>query len=155
MQKNKKIIMISLLSFLLIVGISFYFTNKTPNLVETEGQTWTGKKESNKDSETEMIAIPGFESLSLEKNQSKQSVNFYNPEKNNCYFKLTLLLPDGTVIWKSKYIEPGNGIYEIDLDNPLEEGEYENAVLKYQCYTLNDEQTPLNGSEIKFKLFVL
>ena len=64
-------------------------------------------------------------------------------------------MPDGTKIWESKFIEPGNGIYDIELNQELEEGDYENAILKYECFSMNEQQTPLNGSEIKFNLHVI
>ena len=79
------------------------------------------------------IAIPGYKSLSLKAGQTEQSVNLYNPAENECYFVMTLLLPDGTQIWKSKMVEPGKGLYEITLDQPVEAGVYENSSLKYEC----------------------
>ena len=86
---------------------------------------------------------------------TEQAVNLYNPEQNTCYFKMTILLSDGTKLWESELVEPGKAIYEITLNEPLEAGEYEDCTLKYECFELNDEQTPLNGSEIKFSLNVL
>lgn len=156
MKKNKKIFLVSLLLCLLIVvSAGRYFNTDQNKEIDTEGQTWTGKKTNDAQKKSDSIAIPGFESMTFSKNQTLQSVNFYNPEVNNCYFKLSLLLPDGTKIWESKFIEPGNGVYEIDLDQTLEEGEYNSTILKYQCFTIDDQQTPLNGSEIKFKLNVI
>ncbi len=38
------------------------------------------------------ISIPGYESLNFIAGSSKQSVDFYNPEENTCYFKISLLL---------------------------------------------------------------
>lgn len=156
MKKNKKNILVSLmLCILIVIFAGNYFRTEQTKIIDTEGQEWMGKKNNSAQKKSESIAIPGFESMTFIKNQSHQSVNFYNPNVNNCYFKLSLLLPDGVQIWESKYIEPGNGIYEIDLDNLLEEGEYEGAILKYQCYTMDEKQSPLNGSEIKFKLNVI
>lgn len=101
-----------------------------------------------------LIAIPGYKSLSLKAGQTEQSVNLYNPAENECYFVMTLLLPDGTQIWKSKMVEPGKGLYEITLDQPVEAGTYENSTLKYECYRMDEELTPLNGSEIRLTLEV-
>ncbi|WP_459904690.1 tRNA (uracil-5-)-methyltransferase [Enterococcus thailandicus] len=157
MKEKKKIIgVIALLILIGLVAIGVSFNKKNDTVVaETEGQTWTGKKNVQTKTENESIAIPGFESMTFVKNEKKQAVNLYNPDINTCYFKLSLLLPDGTKIWASKFIEPGNGIYDIELNQELEEGDYENAILKYECFSMNEQQTPLNGSEIKFNLHVI
>ena len=156
MKKNrKKIIGLALIITIVLISIGVFLRQDSTFTLETEGQEWTGKKEKTIKKESESIAIPGFESLTFVKNERKQSVNFYNPDINNCYFKLSILLPDGKKIWESKYIEPGNGIYEINLDRTLEEGEYDGAILKYECYTMDSVQTALNGSEIKFKLSII
>ncbi|MGM0214222.1 tRNA (uracil-5-)-methyltransferase [Enterococcus sp. AZ109] len=157
MREKKKIMtIIGLFIFLGLIVIGIGFNKKTNDaVVETEGQEWTGKKNIPVKKESESIAIPGFESMTFVKDEKKQTVNLYNPEINTCYFKLSLLLPDGTQIWESKFIEPGNGIYEIELNQELAEGEYENAILKYECFSMNEQQTPLNGSEIKFNLHIV
>ena len=82
-------------------------------------------------------------------------MNLYNPEQNTCYFRMTLLLSDGTQLWQSGLIEPGKGIYDITLEQTLAAGTYEDAVLKYECFAMDDAQTPLNGSEIKLTLNVI
>lgn len=104
---------------------------------------------------TDTIDIPGFEAINLKAGSTEQSVNLYNPEQNTCYFRMSLLSSDGTELWKSDLVEPGKAIYNITLNQTLEAGEYENAVLKYECFAMNDEQTPLNGSEIKLTLNVM
>lgn len=100
------------------------------------------------------IAIPGYKSITLKADTKEQKVNLYNPEANDCYFVMSLILPDGTVIWKSKMIPPGKGLYEITLDKTVSAGTYENSILKYECYKQNDELTKLNGSEVKLTLEV-
>ena len=81
-------------------------------------------------------------------------MNLYNPEVNGCYFVMSLLLPDGTEIWKSKMIAPGKGLYEITLSQTVSAGTYENSILKYECYKMDDSLTLLNGSEVKLTLEV-
>ncbi|EAH1072827.1 tRNA (uracil-5-)-methyltransferase, partial [Listeria monocytogenes] len=115
---------------------------------------WNGKKQKDTSGEENTIAIPGFEKVTLYANETKQAVNFHNPEINDCYFKISLIHPDGSVLWISDLIEPGKGMYSIELEKTLAVGEYENAVLKYECFSLND-QSPLNGSEINLKLVVV
>lgn len=114
------------------------------------------------------IAIPGYESLDFKAGTKKQSVSFYNPEENTCYFRISLVLKsdNGTeaggtaadseakeeVLWTSNLIEPGESIKSIELTKGLESGEYP-AVLKYECFSLKDE-TPLNGSKVELTLKV-
>lgn len=96
------------------------------------------------------IAIPGYESISFHAEEKKQSVSFYNPDVNTCYFKLSLVLVDGTeegtVLWTSDLLEPGEEIKSIELEKELESGDY-TATLKYECFSLKDH-SPLNGSDI-------
>ncbi|NLT98032.1 MAG: hypothetical protein GXW96_07795, partial [Christensenellaceae bacterium] len=96
------------------------------------------------------IAIPGFKSITVEANKKDVKVNFQNPEGNPCYFEISLLLADGTELYKSKMIEPGKGLYEITLNQPLKAGEYD-AVVKYDTFSL-EGLAPMNGAEVQIKL---
>ena len=68
---------------------------------------------------------------------------------------MSILLSDGTVLWESDLVEPGRAIYEMTMDQALEAGEYQDAVLKYECFAMDPEQSPLNGSEVKLTLNVI
>ncbi|WP_455721541.1 hypothetical protein [Agathobacter sp.] len=97
------------------------------------------------------ISVPGYEKLQLKADTKKQKVYLTNPKGNNCYFVMSLILEDGTVIWKSDYLEPGMAFDRIELEKPLEAGTYENVTLRYDCYALSDK-SELNGSAIKIEL---
>lgn len=101
-----------------------------------------------------IISIPGYEGLTLAANTTKQDLCFPNPEKNTCYFKLTLSLEDGTVLWQSGLIEPGGLSENVKLTQPLQEGTYRNAVLRYDCFAMDDNLTVLNGATTKLQLWV-
>lgn len=129
---------------------------KSIEKVDNSAEDWTGEKETySGEKNTDTIDIPGFDAMNLKAGATGQSVNLFNPEQNNCYFKVSILLSDGTVLWESDLLEPGKAVYEININQALEAGEYENAVLKYQCFAMDAEQTPLNGSEIKLTLNVI
>ena len=112
------------------------------------------------------IAIPGYESLEFTAGKEKQSVDFYNPDENTCFFRISLVVKDETdtangeegnageetVLWTSDMIESGEHVKSIKLDKELESGEYA-AILKYECFSLKDK-TPLNGADIKLTLDV-
>ena len=50
---------------------------------------------------------------------------------------ISLVLDDGTVLYQSKMIEPGMGLYDITLTQALAPGEY-GATVKYETYSLSD-----------------
>ena len=112
------------------------------------------------------ISIPGYESLEFKARKTKQSVDFYNPDENTCFFRISLVVKDETdtangeegnageetVLWTSDMIEPGEHVKSIKFDKELESGEYA-AILKYECFSLKDK-TPLNGSNVELTLNV-
>lgn len=157
MDKKKITFTTSIVLLVLLFAFFGYshFKNKTELLnVDSSAVDWNGKKKNEVENEERTIAIPGFETITLKADETKQEVNFHNPDINDCYFKLTLIHHDGALLWKSELIEPGKGMYEIELEKALTAGEFEDAVLKYECFSLTD-QSPLNGSEIKLKLIVV
>lgn len=90
--------------------------------------------------------------MNIEANESTQAVNLYNPESNNCYFKMTITLDDGTQLWQSDLVEPGKGFYEIEFEQTLEVGLYEGCILTYECFSTDGNLSELNGSAITFKI---
>lgn len=141
-----------------VVGANWnrwFGSGDTTAQVETEGEDWTGDQDTYTGKKnTDTIDIPGFDSMTFKAGVTTQSVNLHNPEQNTCYFRITLVLADGTEIWRSKLIEPGKGLHEIELAQALSVGDYEGVTLKYECFSLND-QSPLNGSDIKLTLHVV
>lgn len=102
---------------------------------------------------TSTISIPGFEVWNIDAGKTKVSANFYNPNQNGCYFVLSVVLDDtGEKIYESKYLKPGQHLYEVELLRALRAGEYK-ATLHYSTYSLTD-RTPLNGADVPFKLVV-
>jgi hypothetical protein len=103
--------------------------------------------------QTDSISVPGFETWTIDAGKTKASTNFYNPEKNTCYFVISVVLDDtGETIYESKYIKPGQHLYEVELLEALNEGTYR-ATLHYSTYSMTD-LTPLNGADVPFELVV-
>ena len=100
------------------------------------------------------IAIPGYEMLELKAGTKKQALRLPNPPQNCCYFKIALLLEDGTLLWESNLIKPGSTSKPIVLSKALAKGTYPNAILRYSCYRMDDVCSPLNGAETKLTLWV-
>ena len=97
------------------------------------------------------ISIPGTNGIFLKPNQLEQTVNFYNPAKNNCLFVISLYLSDDTLIFQSEYIRPGDQLTKITLRTELQQGIYKNCRLVYECFSL-DGQTQYNGSQFSIDI---
>ena len=141
-NKNKwKTITILVVAVLLILACSFMI----------ESMIWN---ESNAEEVlVGAIDIPGYEKLSFKAGLKEQSVNFLNPKENDCYFQISLLMEDGTVLWKSNIIKPGEKIHNLQLNQELKTGTY-SAIIKYDCFSIEDKSA-LNGAEVKIKLDVV
>lgn len=152
-NKTKRILFVILLILLLFAvgfGIWFFISgNDTPAefLVPVAGE----QAEVQKNEDT--ISVPGYEGLTLKADSKKQDLSLKNPAENTCYFVITLYLEDGTELWKSEMIKAGDVSKPIRLNRVLSAGNYP-AKLKYECYRMDREKTPLNGAEVKLTLRV-
>lgn len=93
------------------------------------------------------ITIPGMTGITMKAGQLQQTVDFYNPEHNACYFVLSLYLSDDTLIYQSGFLAPGEHITEIMLNQALQRGVYGKCRLVYECFTL-DNKCALNTGEV-------
>ena len=150
-NKTKKILIAILLILILAaigLGVWFFLLN---NDTSTDFSEPAASAETEKTEDT--IAIPGYEGLTLKADTKKQELSLKNPETNTCYFVITLYLEDGTELWKSEMIKAGDVSKPIKLNQELSAGNYP-AKLKYECYRMDKEKTPLNGAEMKLTLRV-
>lgn len=137
----------ALICILVFVFLGYRFFLK-PNIEFEADQTLNPSV-----TQTDKISIPGFEAWTIDAGETKVSTNFYNPEKNACYFVISVTLDDtGETIYESKYIKPGQHLYEVELAKALEAGEYQ-ATLHYSTYLMTD-LTPMNGANLPFELIV-
>lgn len=150
---NKKPIRIALASVCSVaviaaaVSIGFHFGQRSVDVGAVETVLAQAQK-------TPSITIPGFDSLTMKEGQADQDVKLYNPQQNKCYFVLTIYLQNGTEIFHSSKLAPGEKLNKIELAQPLKAGTYKGAKLRYSCYAFEDLQ-PLNGADINFTLEVL
>ena len=136
---------------LFLIGVILIISPKE-ELQTILGKEVTESKDNNQSANS--IAIPGYEAISLEANTKKQSTALQNPSHNACLFKITLILEDGTVLWVSDYVKPGEISDNIKLSKELEPGTYPNSILKYECFTMDGSLSALNGAETKLTLWV-
>ena len=117
-------------------------------LDENAGQ-YTGELPKDQSGESAVgIKIPGYPSITIAKDTQDVKMALLNPEGNPCYFKFVIALKDsGETLFESKYVKPGDCIYDVHLEKPLAAGEYA-AVIKISTISL-DGETPLNGANVE------
>ena len=143
------VVAVVLIALLLILALKGCNDAPAPNYGEASDST-AATVEKNPNS----IAIPGYEMLELKAGSREQSLCMPNPSQNCCYFQIALYLEDGTLLWQSELIEPGTTSKPIVLTKTLGKGMYPNAILRYSCYRMDENLTPLNGAETKLTLWV-
>lgn len=158
MKKKTLVIIIAILvAAAAAAGILYYVTHSkdtgTAN-ASAEVVPWDVDltEETEETKQEEQIYLPGYGGMTLAANTKEQTVSMGNPSANNCYFVITLKLKDGTELFTSDYLKPGEGLEKINLNQELEAGDYE-AVIEYKCYSM-DDKSPLNGGSTEFQLIV-
>ena len=101
---------------------------------------------------TDSISLPGYGGLHLTAGKTEQNLALPNPAENFCQIRISLILEDGTVIWTSELTPPGEQA-QIVLNEAVEKGDY-NATLKYDCFQMDENKTPLNGAACQLVLHV-
>jgi len=156
-SKKKNIIIILLILLLIFLVSTIIFLLKSEKNSESflptdkKASEWSGKQQLDSPyTNTGKIAVPGFDSLVFVTDRKEQKVNFYNPSENQCLFLMTLYV-DNKEYWKSGYVKPGDGYYNITLNNPLSIGIYD-AYLNIQCF--KEDGKALNSANVDFKLTV-
>lgn len=140
------VLVILLLALIALLVTLYALSNKTDEPALSATTTQSEKSNS--------IAIPGYEALHLEADVQKQKIALSNPSQNSCYFQITLSLEDGTILWESQMIAPGETSQEIVLTQSLKKGTYTGAKLIYRCFQMNADFTPINGAETILTLMV-
>ncbi len=97
--------------------------------------------------------IPGYSDVEMKEGDTTLNLSVGNPKENHVGLIATLKLEDGTVLFTSGLMKPGQGIDELPLSQTLEKGVYD-AMVFYQCVSLNDANTRLNAAESRFKIIV-
>lgn len=155
-KKSISTLLLKIILFITIVAgtilVINYFTNEdTKNTVDDllglDPNATTEQKEESVESSPN-IAIPGFEKLVFQSNSLTQDVSFENPEQNDVYFIISLSI-DGESVYESQLIEPGKGIYSIELPTSYEVGDH-TGKLSYETRSMiKREQSMLNEQELE------
>lgn len=139
-------------SAILIMNNSQTSTSDSKGVVGRVSADWdTGISQSENSSQG--IQIPGYSTAEMKGGDTQLRLSIGNPKANNCGFYASLELEDGTVLYESELLEPGYGLKEIPLTQTLKKGNYD-AVVCYNCVTLDESHKPLNSARSKFTLIV-
>ncbi|MFV0518485.1 MAG: hypothetical protein ACK5MV_13915 [Aminipila sp.] len=136
-----------------LVGINLSGHDPTPNADAIRSTTATSA-ETAPPEVPKTIAIPGYAQLVMKAGDLMQNVELHNPADNPCYFVISIILPDGTEVFRSGLLEPGQKTDAIKLSQALKAGTYKDAVLRYTCYSTKDK-AQMNGADTKFTLEVV
>ena len=100
---------------------------------------------------SQSIQINGFTDWSVPAGETEYlPILLENPKDNPCYFTFSIILLDGTVLYESKQVPPGNCISSITISQPLTEGEYTANLVIHT----NDIETgtPMNSAKSKINI---
>lgn len=156
-MKRKIGICLLLLGIIMAAAI-FWFSQKPEEEAVSAGNTevvdWdTELEEEDNGSTGEGILIPGYGKVYMEAGQNVLPMSIGNPKDNTCYFKVKVLLEDGTLLYQSGILPPGKGVKEITCEEILETGEY-NATAQFECFQDEEGKIALNGADSAFTLIV-
>ena len=164
-MKNKKNIII-IISIIVAFAIGLYFAfsigynSKQTSQFNAETSQFNPEFEENQTKEQaptgskKGVEIPGYTTIVIPSGKTDVEVDFFNPKENNVYFEIALILNDTQEeIYKSKLISPGQHLYNINLNKPLEKGNYD-MTIKYSTYSLDEKYTPKNGAVVECVLEV-
>ena len=98
--------------------------------------------------------LPAYGGLTFEAGTMEQETVLQNPGENTCLIRISLILADGTTIYQSELVKPGYYTKPITLVAPMERGIYRDVTMKYECFTDDEAQTPLNGATTKLDITV-
>lgn len=97
--------------------------------------------------------IPGYSSAVMNAGDTSLKLSIGNPKENKVGMFAELQLEDGTVLYQSPLLSPGQGLTEVPLNKTLDKGTY-NAKVVYRCVLLDEKNTPVNSAVSGFQLIV-
>ena len=87
------------------------------------------------------------------KDKQLQNFEIFNSKENSNFLQVIIVLGDGTDVYQSEFVDPGNMIQKISIDYPLKKGTYENAVFVYRIY--DSEQNIVGQCEFPIEIKVM
>lgn len=146
------VMLLILLCVLLMGAVAYLLKTRQGSPSSHEDKAWdTGLDSSAKGGADPGILIPGYDTVAMVADTSILPMSIGNPKENNCVMTVTLLLEDGTVLYESDILAPGEGMEEISLSRNIQEGTY-NVTARFDCYADYEKLKPLNMADSGFVL---
>lgn len=158
MKINRKAV-ISIIIILVLIGAGCFLGGHIVKETEQKGVVFDeNAKEYTPvdlvDDSEDGIAIPGYSTIYIPEGEKGVEITLYNPEKNNCLFEFELYIGnEENPIATTGLIEPGKAVESVELNEPLQAGNYE-LKIKVNTYTI-DTQSKLNNAIVYADLQVL
>lgn len=156
-SKNKTII-IAIVVLFLVIALAIMHSLLTRNS-ENSGVTSSipeisvdgdiGYSNIESDSDVLIHATTGFvfNAGSLE-----QKVCIENPSENMYDFVVSIYLGDGTLIYHSDYIHPGDSVTSIKTELELESGVYTNSIIVYRLCSTDNSHNVISQCEFPIEI---
>lgn len=142
------LLLLSLLLLFFLLSVVFNRPVDNPWNPEIDPGIHGTLPDSSTDNGNQSIQINGFTDWSLPAGKTENlPIVLENPEGNPCYFTFSIVLSDGTLLYESKQVPPGNRISSVTINQPLSDGKYEAEIV----ITTNDvvTGTPMNSAKSK------
>ena len=148
-KKSKRIVAVGIILLILLfvsACAAVAFTNNDSNIepFKLPELSISGNDGFNAQSKA-TASISAKSGLTFVDGQNQQRVEFKNPVDNPCEFVVSLYLGDGTHLFTTNPIKPGEIVNSVNLLHDLKPGTYKDAILVYDCYSYNGE--PLTRCE--------
>lgn len=100
------------------------------------------------------VSIPAVSGLRFIYENQIQYVQFENPDTNPCCLQISIYLSDGTLVYTSSPLRPGDVLQEILPLVRLMPGIYRHSILVFDCMSLDEPYTPLMRCEFEIEIYV-
>lgn len=105
--------------------------------------------------EQKKVKIEARTGIYLKYGKLLQSVDFINLSENKYDMKILIYLGDGTLLYESDYLSPGNSISEAMFRLVPERGAYTNSLIVYKFYSLDEKHRYASQCETPVEIKVV
>lgn len=156
-SKNKTIIIAIAVLFLVIalaITHSLLTRNSetpgvTPSIPEISFDGDIGYSNIESDSDVLIHATTGFV---FNADSLEQKVCIENPSENMYDFVVSIYLGDGTLVYHSDYIHPGDSVTSIKTELELESGVYANSIIVYHLCSTDNSHSVISQCEFPIEI---
>lgn len=155
-RKRSVVISIIIVLLILLFVTIFIVSNNSPNdgsyrptLPDINLNADDGYTQDQAQRGIKLMAVTG---LTFKEGSLEQSVDIPNVSSNEYAFIISIYLADGTEVFKSDYVYPGDTLTSIKLTTELKSGTYKNAVMLYRCYTTDTSHIAVSQCEFPIEI---